>query len=433
MSNFAQPVSMPCTQEQYKQHLRQPLLELGYEESFSGGFGPDKKNIIHAYKTGQIAFIDTTFQGKYHIPTFSPQLFIAIAAMRTGEEIHVGEYMKCLKTYKDDGHCYEKDELLRVDTTNRCSTARGVVSDSYDRNYWRKATLQELIDKFTEKEFVLPEHGWHVVVTECNQRVCSEWRGGHMLAVGMIVGMLNSYEKGHARSIKGEHFDFGIEITTDQFMEHVYNPWRAGQEKPFVPKRGDVVRYEETNGEWWLQIYDSTEGHEDIGVGAMLIDGSANGIKSISCTNQRTGIATDSEKQLLFDALAKQGKRYNAEKFCIEDIPVNTHRSMIDEWEPIQEKDHRVKDSDMACTQTLCEFIDIVPKSVSEYLSDPANLSKVFASLILDECQGDFRKAKDVYQNVGSQLERLLSAEKRERGAKVRELKGLNIISKYNI
>ena len=31
--------------------------------------------------------------------------------------------------------------------------------------------------------------------------------------------------------------------------------------------------------------------------------------------------ATEAEKQRLFDALAKQGKRWNAEKKCIEDLP----------------------------------------------------------------------------------------------------------------
>lgn len=31
--------------------------------------------------------------------------------------------------------------------------------------------------------------------------------------------------------------------------------------------------------------------------------------------------ATDAEKRRLFDALAKQGKRWNAEKKCIEDLP----------------------------------------------------------------------------------------------------------------
>lgn len=31
--------------------------------------------------------------------------------------------------------------------------------------------------------------------------------------------------------------------------------------------------------------------------------------------------ATDEEKQRLFDALAKEGKRWNAEKKCIEDLP----------------------------------------------------------------------------------------------------------------
>ena len=46
------------------------------------------------------------------------------------------------------------------------------------------------------------------------------------------------------------------------------------------------------------------------------------GIYGEHFTSPTFRLATDSEKQQLFNALAKEGKRWNAEKKCIEDIPV---------------------------------------------------------------------------------------------------------------
>lgn len=42
----------------------------------------------------------------------------------------------------------------------------------------------------------------------------------------------------------------------------------------------------------------------------------------VNFTSPTFRFATGEEKQQLFDALAKEGKRWNAEEKCIEDIPV---------------------------------------------------------------------------------------------------------------
>lgn len=78
--------------------------------------------------------------------------------------------------------------------------------------------------------FELPDL-WHVVVTEENQDEVSAWRyleskTDSKLRVGYIAGACrkdNPNYKGHntADSIKGMGFDFGIEITTEQFRTHV--------------------------------------------------------------------------------------------------------------------------------------------------------------------------------------------------------------------
>src|SRR5690606_17931428 len=99
MSNFAQPVSMPCTQEQYEQHLRQPILELGYEENNINSFDSWPYLVTNLFgRNNHVSNQNRSHvltNNRHFIPTFNPQLFIAIAAMRTGEEIHEGEYIFC--------------------------------------------------------------------------------------------------------------------------------------------------------------------------------------------------------------------------------------------------------------------------------------------------------------------------------------------------
>ena len=71
-------------------------------------------------------------------------------------------------------------------------------------------------------------------------------------------------------------------------------------EQKYVPKDGDIV-YAQWEGDRsnykWIFIYK----------------------KSLTDPYKRP--ATEAEKQRLFDALAKQGKRWNAEKKCVEDLP----------------------------------------------------------------------------------------------------------------
>ena len=90
-----------------------------------------------------------------------------------------------------------------------------------------------------------------------------------------------------------------------------------GFEQEYVPKDGDIVS---CNGV--VAIYAGTNGTGGIMTYAALHE---QRLQTVFC-KKGCGFtfeyrpATEAEKQSLFDALAKQGKRWNAEKKCIEDL-----------------------------------------------------------------------------------------------------------------
>ena len=89
-------------------------------------------------------------------------------------------------------------------------------------------------------------------------------------------------------------------------------------EQKYVPKDGDIVScngiiviYAGTNETGGIKTYAALHGQR---------------LQTVVCEkgwgytcNYRP--ATEAEKQRLFDSLAKEGKRWNAEKKCIEDLP----------------------------------------------------------------------------------------------------------------
>ena len=103
-------------------------------------------------------------------------------------------------------------------------------------------------------------------------------------------------------------------------------------EQKYVPKDGDIV-YAQWEGDRsnykWIFIYKKslTDPYKNCDVYAYLgIEHDRKPVSELhfneSCTSQELlRPATEAEKQRLFDALAKQGKRWNAEKKQIEDLP----------------------------------------------------------------------------------------------------------------
>lgn len=86
----------------------------------------------------------------------------------------------------------------------------------------------------------------------------------------------------------------------------------------YEPQDGDIVAWKdkEDNGKFAITI---SRGKE-CGYFTLFTNGT---IESSYCTLDMNIVrpATDEEKQLLFDAMAKAGKRWNAEKKVVEDIP----------------------------------------------------------------------------------------------------------------
>jgi hypothetical protein len=99
-----------------------------------------------------------------------------------------------------------------------------------------------------------------------------------------------------------------IESGVDGLMELVEEPqFKDGDF--VVNEAGSILIFRKKDGDF---IYD----HAFLGGGWLLftslVEPSLPGIKRY---------ATEAEKQELLDALAKAGKRWNAEKLCVEDIP----------------------------------------------------------------------------------------------------------------
>ena len=92
----------------------------------------------------------------------------------------------------------------------------------------------------------------------------------------------------------------------------------VGFEKKYVPKDGDVVCCKDI-----IVIYAGTNERGGIMTYAALHE---QRLQTVVCEKgwgytSEYRLATEAEKRCLFDALAKHGKRWNAEKKCIEDLP----------------------------------------------------------------------------------------------------------------
>ena len=106
----------------------------------------------------------------------------------------------------------------------------------------------------------------------------------------------------------------------------------VNMEQKYMPKDGDIV-YAQWDGDRsnykWIFIYKKslTDPYKNCDVYAYLgIERDRKPVSELhfneSCTSQELlRPATEAEKQRLFDALAKEGKQWNAEKKCIEDLP----------------------------------------------------------------------------------------------------------------
>lgn len=162
---FTQPISMQCTQEQYKADLKLPLLEMGYKESNMG----DLKNYPYLVNNigdnlGDLSNVGENNKlnyNRYYIDHYNPQLFLALASM-TDEKYGIkGEWWKCNQSYADvftgaytftGGTLYKSQEGLDTPMAvfNNYDDPDGFYPENLD--YFRKATKEELINYFTTKQ-----------------------------------------------------------------------------------------------------------------------------------------------------------------------------------------------------------------------------------------------------------------------------------------
>lgn len=140
-NEFIQPVSMYVTKEQYEKDLRVSLLMLGYEEVNITKWHTD--SIVVTNLAGNMGVMSNTllngnrYYNRYFIDHYNPLLFLAIAAMTKGESPIAGEWLVCINEhnlydYKIGDLVLNKNPYLTL-------------------ALYRRATLQELINKFTNQ------------------------------------------------------------------------------------------------------------------------------------------------------------------------------------------------------------------------------------------------------------------------------------------
>jgi len=86
MKKFKTPVAMEVTQEQYDRDLKQPLKDLGYVESCMGRPTESYTRLKTNWVQSNNGLGISANQNECHlIPTYNPELFLALAGMTEGD------------------------------------------------------------------------------------------------------------------------------------------------------------------------------------------------------------------------------------------------------------------------------------------------------------------------------------------------------------
>lgn len=260
MKKFKCPVSMKCTKKQGK-YLASELRKLGYvftsstAEVWYDGYCNCITNANAYAFTGGIGFHNIDHYEHYDLGDYNPTLFLALAAMVDDEELHKGEY--CIYLNENHSSGFKKNNLYRSNVNSwsdikafelpdgSCDGwsgySQGIVCNKI---HFRKATKEEIINWFSKKEEMkkLPKN-WHVVVTEDNVGELSKWRFGDSstskLRIDYIVGFVNNKkEHNPGNCIKGEGYDFGVEISFETFKRFF----------PSKPSINNII----ASGKWYV-------------------------------------------------------------------------------------------------------------------------------------------------------------------------------------
>lgn len=223
MIEFRIPVAMKVTEEQYKEDLEGPLLNLGYR--MTNSLFPIEKS---SYLITQFANINEGIgfnqapgsvkgEKRYTIDEYNPELFLAIAAVTHGNQFIIGEWILDtdlrgkLFQVKEHG-IYNNIYAGKINNLNLPPT-------------YKKPWLHQLVEYFNNSsqpgEYKLPER-WYLRINEENFDLVNSWR------VSLVFPHLPKFytwycitEEGIAWLEKNE--DKREEITTEIFKKYIFN------------------------------------------------------------------------------------------------------------------------------------------------------------------------------------------------------------------
>ena len=157
--NFTQPVSMVCTEEQYRTFLREPLLKMGYQENDISYWGSRYSLLVTNLngipgEIGNIAVKRKEDLNRYYIETFNPDLCLALAAMSSKGDDVIGEYWTCLESPMSSftvGKVYKS--IRPLDMSRAFEDNYGVPNgyEFFNLKRFRKSTLEELVEQLADK------------------------------------------------------------------------------------------------------------------------------------------------------------------------------------------------------------------------------------------------------------------------------------------
>ncbi len=148
---FAFPVSMIVTQEQFN-FLSKELEKLGYENN---GQCTKRSNPIVLYtnaglNNNQYSSVNLicgeakTIHDRYFIEQYNPELFLALAAQTTNEELAIGDYIKLRNGYIGDNKI---EQIVGFHYNNKMKIG-GREEQHCNPKEYEKATKEEIISHF---------------------------------------------------------------------------------------------------------------------------------------------------------------------------------------------------------------------------------------------------------------------------------------------
>lgn len=240
--NFTTPIAMRCTEEQFN-GIKDKLDEMGYNtkvvwyldtcDYLCTNFGGNDKDVN---------FSSTNIFQPNLFDEFNPALFLALAAMTDKEDGIKGEWWR----YTDEmSEPIEAQKYLGEFTVPNKS--------------WRKATVQEIVEHFEKKEFMLPEK-WCVKVTVKN----SSYLNAFAFTSG-YYGLCNFNKYFTSDIVAGVKTGNGYtEITFDQFKKYVLKetpqscqiiPIPPAKQATIFDDRVEITDWKPKEGEMVYRIY----------------------------------------------------------------------------------------------------------------------------------------------------------------------------------